>query len=767
MYASKYCMRRYCVDRIYSVVTAMRRVRIHQYFTAMPLLIVTAVGALCAQPAQSSAPAAGILAGEAVESDGVPAPDLLIRIESTTFQTTTAANGSFSISNVPHGTYRVVVTGDLYEPRMFDEVTVGPEKVPLHIVVRPRSVLTRELVHSVWGREQPLAEAPASATVWKGADLKARGITTVDQVLALTPGIQVSGQQVNVRSASGIAPGAGSRALLLIDGIPIPAVDNGRLLLDALPSLVIDQIEVVRGASSSIYGAGGVSGTINVIPRRAASGAHIDARIHGGIYSETDHAKWNWWGSRTQAFDGVEAMWRRQGDDLGITLAGSYTMDESYRQFDDIERYNLYGGLGWTIDRSTDLRLSILTSHSDHGGYYAWRNVDSALYAATPESHSSEAASLTSVTGQLRRISSLQFSYAIRAGAVFSDIADERPLSDLWRLQSSAARYFADVEWNSVLTPRISFTYGAGVNLDDVSSETYGDHVDRTGSLRAQMEFSNRDDITAMIQARFDAINEVATGKTELQLSPGVGVSYRPVDETTFRVQFGRGYRMPTIAERYVDATIAGARMMPNRQLMPEVVWHGEAGIAQGMELESMLLRFDCALYTDEYFSMIEPVLNPSDGNVTFRNLIRGHILGADLQLRGEMADLGLSFTSDLSVASAKNLKLNIPLPSRSLPIGHFSLMWQNGIFSIIGDYRYAARIERVDSLLLRIITDAGSRNATHNVDLHLGFDLKSAFGSALVARVHVRNLFQHYHTEGIGDLGPIRSFEVGLEGRF
>jgi hypothetical protein len=147
--------------------------------------------------------------------------------------------------------------------------------------------------------------------------------------------------------------------------------------------------------------------------------------------------------------------------------------------------------------------------------------------------------------------------------------------------------------------------------------------------------------------------------------------------------------------------------------------------------------------------------------------LIRGHILGADLQLRGEMADLGLSFTSDLSVASAKNLKLNIPLPSRSLPIGHFSLMWQNGIFSIIGDYRYAARIERVDSLLLRIITDAGSRNATHNVDLHLGFDLKSAFGSALVARVHVRNLFQHYHTEGIGDLGPIRSFEVGLEGRF
>jgi hypothetical protein len=224
---------------------------------------------------------------------------------------------------------------------------------------------------------------------------------------------------------------------------------------------------------------------------------------------------------------------------------------------------------------------------------------------------------------------------------------------------------------------------------------------------------------------------------------------------------------MPTIAERYVDATIQGARMMPNRQLMPEVVWHGEAGVTQAMELEPMLLQFDCSLYTDEYFSMIEPVLNPADGNVTFRNLIRGRILGAGLQLRGEIADLGLSFTSDLSVASAKNLKLNIPLPSRSLPIGHFSLMWQSGIVSITGDYRYAARIERVDSLLLRIITDAESRNATHNVDLHLGFTLTSSPGPALAARLHVRNLFQHYHTEGVGDLGPIRSVEVGVEGRF
>jgi outer membrane receptor for ferrienterochelin and colicins len=752
---------------MYSAVTAMRRAIIHQYLAALPLLVVMAAEVLCAQQAGSLAPAVGILAGRVVETDGAPAVDLLVRIEPTTFQSVTDPQGAFSISNVPHGIYQVVVTGDRYEPRIFNDVTVGPEPASLHIVIRRRGVLTRELVHSVWGSEQPLAEAPASATVWKGADLSARGITTVDQVLGLTPGVDVSNEQVNMRSASGIAPGAGSRAILLLDGLHFPAADNGRLLLDALPPLVIDQIEVVRGASSSIYGAGGMSGVINVIPRQAASGKRIDARLHGGIYSETDHTRWNWWGSRTQVFDGVDVMWRQHGDHLGLTLAGSYTMDEGYRQFDNSERYNLYGSLGWTVDRSTELRLSLLASQKNHGGYYAWRSVDSALYAAAPGAHSSVGSSLTSVIGQLRRISSPHFFYAIRAGAILSDFADERPVTDLLRLESAAARYFADVEWNSVLTPRISFTYGAGVALDNVDSETYGEHIDRTGSIRAQMEFSNRDDITAMIQARFDAVNDVSTGNTDLQLSPGVGVSYRPLDETTFRVLFGRGYRMPTIAERFVDATIAGARMMPNRQLMPEVVWHGEAGITQGMEMESMLLRFDCALYTDEYFSMIEPVLNPVDGNVTFRNLIRGRILGVDLQLRGEIAELGLSFTSDLSVASAKNLKLNVPLPSRSLPIGHFSLVWQSDLFNITGDYRYGARMERVDSLLLRIITDAESRNATHNVDLHLGINVMSTPGPALVARLHVRNLFQHYHTEGIGNLGPIRSVELGLEGRF
>jgi hypothetical protein len=85
----------------------------------------------------------------------------------------------------------------------------------------------------------------------------------------------------------------------------------------------------------------------------------------------------------------------------------------------------------------------------------------------------------------------------------------------------------------------------------------------------------------------------------------------------------------------------------------------------------------------------------------------------------------------------------------------------------VAGDYRYGARIDRIDSVLIRNIADADSRNATHNVDLHLGAELRSLLDLELIVRGHIRNLFQYYHTSGVGSLAPIRSFEVGVEGRF
>src|SRR6185295_13676890 len=100
-------------------------------------------------------------------------------------------------------------------------------------------------------------------------------------------------------------------------------------------------------------------------------------------------------------------------------------------------------------------------------------------------------------------------------------------------------------------------------------------------SLRGQMEFSNRSDITAVVQARLDVLGEAGREWRETNLSPNIGVTYRPIDETAFRVMLGRGFRMPTVAERYVQTIESGVHVVQNQKLTSEQAWHGELGVTQ------------------------------------------------------------------------------------------------------------------------------------------------------------------------------------------
>jgi outer membrane cobalamin receptor len=205
----------------------------------------------------------------------------------------------------------------------------------------------------------------------------------------------------------------------------------------------------------------------------------------------------------------------------------------------------------------------------------------------------------------------------------------------------------------------------------------------------------------------------------------------------------------------------------PSLHLNPEQNWHGEVGALQQFRMEDLRLAVDIGLYVDEYFSLIEGVINPSDGVVTYQNLTRARVLGGDFGLRGNIPALSLGFSADISPIVARDLKQNLLLPSRSSTIGHCRVSWDPAPFSIALDYRYSSRIDSIDTLLGRLIASADVRDATHIVDLQLACDLSRTTSVPLAFRVEGRNLLQYDAVEGVGNLAPIRNFEAGIELKF
>jgi iron complex outermembrane receptor protein len=127
-------------------------------------------------------------------------------------------------------------------------------------------------------------DAPAAVTVIGSAELRAFGFRTLAEALTVAPGyFAFDDRAFGYVGVGGLAPigWTNSRVLLLIDGFPSNdnVFEQSLLGREAVIDLdLIDRIEIIRGPSSSVYGANAFFGVINVIlktPAQRDSGAEV------------------------------------------------------------------------------------------------------------------------------------------------------------------------------------------------------------------------------------------------------------------------------------------------------------------------------------------------------------------------------------------------------------------------------------------------------------------------------------------------------------
>lgn len=135
-------------------------------------------------------------------------------------------------------------------------------------------------------REQRLMDSPQAIEVVTGEELRVMGVHRLQDALKLLTSIDLleSDLGYSVIGMRGVMQEGQPRTVqVLIDGVPLYVPLGAALDVNNLPVALdlVDRIEVVRGPSSTLYGANAVVGVVAITTRKAAEGFHGGAQVAG------------------------------------------------------------------------------------------------------------------------------------------------------------------------------------------------------------------------------------------------------------------------------------------------------------------------------------------------------------------------------------------------------------------------------------------------------------------------------------------------------
>ncbi|HEV7782379.1 MAG TPA: carboxypeptidase-like regulatory domain-containing protein, partial [Chitinophagaceae bacterium] len=186
-----------------------------------------------------------------------------VAVKGTNLGTFTNSNGEFSI-NVPKLPVVLIFTSTGgYDTQ---EVTVSDTKTPLSIDLIVNTVMGQEVVVSANRVPTKILESPVTVERLSSSALKNTAAPSVYEAIGNMKGVDVHTASLSFRTVTtrGFVSSGNTRLIQLIDGMDnqAPGLNFPVGSIIGLTDLDVDNIEVLPGASSALYGSGGMNGTV-------------------------------------------------------------------------------------------------------------------------------------------------------------------------------------------------------------------------------------------------------------------------------------------------------------------------------------------------------------------------------------------------------------------------------------------------------------------------------------------------------------------------
>jgi len=712
----------------------------------LPLPLLAALLAVPELTAQRSA----VVYGSIRDSGGQPLRATVTDIGSG-LRSFADNQGRYRLSVAPGKT--VVRIAHIGYASVLDTLTLGAaDSVERNYFLRPTAVeLQPYIVVTAAKRSQLLDQAVTSVAVLEQPDIARRAITTVDEAVDKAPGVQFLNGQVNIRGSTGYVQGLGSRVLLLVDGVPANQGDRGGINWDLVPLDRVERVEVVKGAGSSLYGSAALGGVVNLITREIPLGFHARVRATGSLFGNPPHDIWRF-RDYTGAREGIDVT-GSYGTDMfkGSYSAGGWHSD-GYREQDRQDHWQTGGKAEWRAAPGTvvtgagswasdqyqvPLRWCVRGRCDDRGQAYQPFRIDTSGLGSHTRSDKGY------LTASLDRATSPRVALHARASWLRTHFIDFQPGNND---AGVANRVGAELRGNLSPTSGQDVTVGAEGARSDVTSDIFGNHSQTELAAYGESERGvGPAQLTA--GARIDYL-AVDGGSLSAVVSPRVG-GVLPTARATWRVSIGRGFRAPSLAERFVSTTVSGLTVIPNPSLTPETAWSFELGNATRW---SGALRSDVALFWTEAYDLIEPHVDTTLAQIQFRNVARARLVGLDLALGASPLTPQLTTSLAYTFLYSRDLALDSALAFRPTHLLTLTADYHWRAFGVGGDFRYSSRFERVE-----LYPD------DPRVDAEV-LDLRASWEQGpLAARVLLTNALDYIYNLVPRTLAPVRTLSVTL----
>jgi iron complex outermembrane receptor protein len=687
---------------------------------------------------------------------GEPVAGVTVRVDGTRLGAITGKDGRFRLVPVPKGTLVLRATRVGYRPESITVVVDRNDVKDVVFTMIESQIQGRDVVVSANKRVQAVQDVPISVAVMKADDLNQRAITRLDDALAYVSGVTVTRDQVNIRGSSGFALGVGSRTAVVMDGFPLLSGDNGDVKFDVLPVADIERVEIVKGAGSALYGTGALGGVVSIITKTPTEKADLSARLYSGVWTLPRFDQWRY-RETLPLQTGADVRYAQRFGQVSVSASGGLRTDESYRDFDASIRGFGFAKVGWGVNDRRTLTAQALYAVDDRENYVFWRSFERATLTAADQDPSERLYSGKLAAGiEWAEILSGATSLVVRPSLFrtnyFNSIGGMQQDSNT----SVAWTYGVEAQTTSRLSDAVVLTAGLNARINDVVSDVYGNQVQTLFSAYGQAEWTARPGMIVTAGARVDR-EETITVDPNLVISPKLGLSWSVSDATSLRASLGRGFRAPTIAERYATIQYSAIRVVPAERLLPEFSWSAELGVNHRVSGAPFPMEVDMAVFDNELFDMIEPAFLPS-GVVQFQNITRARVLGAEITVRAMLASWA-GVETGLTLMDPKDLVVEQTLKYRNNVIWYSrgSLRPFDGVELQI-EHRFLNRTERIDALA--IVPDYDVRVPIHIVDARLLWSVASMTRVMLQAR----NVMDYYYTSIMANLGPTRSVQMQVE---
>jgi iron complex outermembrane receptor protein len=624
--------------------------------------------------------------------------------------TATDVNGAYALT-LPSGSQTITYSFVGYQPLTVRLNLPVAASVTRDVRLKVAANQLDMVVVSAGKFEQRVGEVTLSMSVLKPDIIQNKNVFALNEALDQVPGVVVVDEDPQIRAGSGFSYGAGSRVQVLVDDIPILSGDIGRPNWTFLPLENIEQVEVIKGASSVLYGSAALSGVINV--RTAYPRAEPRTRVTAftGMYGTPGHEPAKWWGDNNPMFGGVNFSHARQIGKLDLVLGGNAFSDagfvgpdmvpadtiavDPYRigpgGYDRRIRFNT--GLRWRNGKVKGLTygLNANAMESRSSSVFIWSDIDRGLYRPEPGTVTTTQGMQFYVDPFVEYFSKRGTRHSLRTRyhrQVFDNDNDQSNSNQVMHAEYQVQQK-VDLFGETVIT--------AGVLLRRVNSEAalYSGDADADGlntadNLAAYLQLDKklfeRLAISAGVRYEQFKVNTDEVAEPVFR----AGATYQVHKATFLRASYGQGFRFPTIGERFINTSVGKLVIYPNADLRPEQSWNVEGGVKQGFKFGNVTGYFDAVVFQQEFQDYVEftfgqwapvtifPVLDPGLG---FKSVNTGgaRVTGYEFELVGkgtlgitEIAML-LGYTHTNPISTTPDQIYATPVSQASTPYSYTS----------------------------------------------------------------------------------------------